>query len=659
MPILRPDFRKNFPENGSEITKGKQMKNKKILTVALFVSVISVAIAGNENYKTGKVLNDKVYYAIGGGSVVPPPVFRGRSNEIGVGIGWNSDFSCGNFDLFENVKASVSGEQIKNSMRGLMNNFFSSVKGAIASMPAQMLQRANPQLYDQLQNSMFQAKLDFDNMTTSCEEMSDFIADSDAVQNLIKKAQSMKMKDLINTGKKNIADAVDNAKKAADEGIEWIRGGKAGGKSGKAIEIVKDAVEVGFNKIQNRNADDMSDVKNCNGTICEAFKNPKEASEFAKDVIGETTIVLSDKNKEKAAPSSSSGNGLPAQVTKEIEKTLPVMEDALNAEYITDEQLEKLNSSTFKITRNALQDIKESSDAELLAKKVTSELAYAKSLEKALLIRRTLINSLHNPASAAGKEQLTAKLNLLDAEIQQLKMELELNNLVGNRTMLVGMEEAAQHRNRNAISNSSIDLNELNLDKEPTKAEGVHIINADTKKINLTNGSGSSLSGNGNLSNLNGNGGTKGGLPMVNRTGKTTYVPQPDGSYIARKGDRNFANANPGNIECGAFAKSQGAVGCDGRFAVFPDHDTGRKALENLIGGNAYKDLNLSAAINKYAPNNENNTEGYIKHLVDAGVDPNKPLGQMTKEERAKMAEAITSMEGQYKGTETIIPAKK
>lgn len=46
---------------------------------------------------------------------------------------------------------------------------------------------------------------------------------------------------------------------------------------------------------------------------------------------------------------------------------------------------------------------------------------------------------------------------------------------------------------------------------------------------------------------------------------------------------RGFRNNNPGNIEFGPFARQAGAVGSDGRFAVFPDMNAGKHAMVRLL----------------------------------------------------------------------------
>lgn len=82
------------------------------------------------------------------------------------------------------------------------------------------------------------------------------------------------------------------------------------------------------------------------------------------------------------------------------------------------------------------------------------------------------------------------------------------------------------------------------------------------------------------------------------------------------KPNRPQRNHNPGDIEYGDFAKSQGATGTDGRFAIFPDDETGTKALYALLQSSKYADLTIPQAINKFAPPNENNTKGYSDSVL-------------------------------------------
>jgi len=110
---------------------------------------------------------------------------------------------------------------------------------------------------------------------------------------------------------------------------------------------------------------------------------------------------------------------------------------------------------------------------------------------------------------------------------------------------------------------------------------------------------------------------------------------------------RNIRNKNPGNIKYGEFAKAHGAIGQEGPFAVFPDMETGKAAMNALLtsymkGG---KDT-ISSIINKWAPPgvDDNNTKNYIDFVSkQTGIDPNKRL---TPEELSAVQDAMTRFEG-------------
>lgn len=74
-------------------------------------------------------------------------------------------------------------------------------------------------------------------------------------------------------------------------------------------------------------------------------------------------------------------------------------------------------------------------------------------------------------------------------------------------------------------------------------------------------------------------------------------------------------NHNPGDIEAGRFATAHGATGSDGRFAIFPSDEAGFAAMRALFQAPLYRGLTVVAAIEKWAPSNENNTGIYIARV--------------------------------------------
>jgi hypothetical protein len=118
-------------------------------------------------------------------------------------------------------------------------------------------------------------------------------------------------------------------------------------------------------------------------------------------------------------------------------------------------------------------------------------------------------------------------------------------------------------------------------------------------------------------------------------------------------GDRNWRNNNPGNIEYGPFAQKMGAVGSDGRFAIFPSEDMGRKAADALLKGQGYANLNIKDAINKWAPPSENDTNAYVNAFKQAGLDPTKKYADLSPQDQQKFLDIQKRVEGGKAGTVT------
>lgn len=114
-------------------------------------------------------------------------------------------------------------------------------------------------------------------------------------------------------------------------------------------------------------------------------------------------------------------------------------------------------------------------------------------------------------------------------------------------------------------------------------------------------------------------------------------------------GSRSWRNNNPGNIEYGPFAKSKGAIGSDGRFAIFPSEEAGTKAQETLLfEGKNYRGLSVGQAIGKWAPSSENNVPAYVGAVTKGldGVGANTPMSALTPEQRQIFLRNMRQHEG-------------
>lgn len=146
-----------------------------------------------------------------------------------------------------------------------------------------------------------------------------------------------------------------------------------------------------------------------------------------------------------------------------------------------------------------------------------------------------------------------------------------------------------------------------------------------------------------------------------------TYTTQGGGSFRKVGGSRSWRNNNPGNMEYGSFAKAHGAIGTDGRFAIFPTEEAGRRAKEALIfesnggkrlpnnpldygAGIGYRDKTLTQMIAAYAPASENNTRAYQQRVLAAVGGRNKRMRDYTPAERKAIMQAMLVVEGWKEG---------
>lgn len=122
------------------------------------------------------------------------------------------------------------------------------------------------------------------------------------------------------------------------------------------------------------------------------------------------------------------------------------------------------------------------------------------------------------------------------------------------------------------------------------------------------------------------------------------------GDQARKKGDANWRNNNPGNIGAGSTANQLGAIGRNGRWAIFPDTATGFKAMHDLLMSPAYNTLTAKQAVDKWAPPNENNTASYIAQLAKAGLDMNMKYSQFTPAQQQLYQQTVNRIEGGRSG---------
>lgn len=134
------------------------------------------------------------------------------------------------------------------------------------------------------------------------------------------------------------------------------------------------------------------------------------------------------------------------------------------------------------------------------------------------------------------------------------------------------------------------------------------------------------------------------------------YVVYPDEvRAIGSRGTVAWVCRNPGNIrsgeEFGAYKNKQFQTRSAGAFAIFPDEETGMKAIVSVL--KRYGHVTITQAINKYAPRGDgaNDPEIYGRSVAKGlGVPASTYVDTLKSEQLESFAKEIKKVEGWQEG---------
>jgi integrating conjugative element protein (TIGR03755 family) len=388
---------------------------------------------------SGSVIGDDVLYSIGGGRAVSMSG-AGNMQSIGVGIGWNANLICGNMSLETTLRNQLNG--ITQGFQNIMNQVIQNATQAVASLPALIIQRADPALYNLLTNGILQARLDFDRSKLTCRAIANRMADmAGGEMGWDQLAEGFALREAVSS-----ADAVSAVEQAeankGNNGVPWVGGSNAGGSGQDAIKVVGDVTRAGYNLLNGRNATESSSISpgSCgNRLTCQTWSSPQAAADWAVRVLGEREQrTCEDCTKTRTTP----GVGLTPLIQEEYEAKLTALRELVTGvRPTTVEHLEAAGSNSLPITRGVIEALRDEPDQDVLGKRLASEAALSSVLEKALLLQRTLLTGRKEPNVAANELAVKAvdqENGVLVQEIDNLKTELDMRRtLAGNSALAI------------------------------------------------------------------------------------------------------------------------------------------------------------------------------------------------------------------------------
>lgn len=423
------------------------MKNLTASHILLFT--LAVAASQISNAAQAPTEDGLWYYEIGGAEPVSVPanpsvvsVTLGGSAQLGLG------YSCGKFDPVAAVTNTLN--DIGAGVDNMMNAMTAAATSAIAALPALILQRANPGLYDLFQNALIKAEETMQLATKSCEQMEAEIAQGkNPYADLITLSKGNDWKVQMGIGGNDAVTAKTTVESSnGDNGVPWI-GGQAGGSGQPVLEFTGDIVEAGYNINMNRAVTDTSPVPAASSTrLSEIWTSPVEARDWTVDVVGENIVTTCDTCRKDSIP----GTGLLPKLHQESATVTTEIQNLVSgATPPTLANLDQITAPGVAITRQVIEAIREmpASEQGLIMGRLVSEISTARTVEKALFARRLLLSGRQVPevyATEVAREHADKSIEELDKEIENLLFETRVRKEVVSDTVATLLERAAAKR---------------------------------------------------------------------------------------------------------------------------------------------------------------------------------------------------------------------
>jgi len=365
-------------------------------------------------------------YELGGNSLPGKATKNSDFASISLGLEWETNMSCGAFDPKLSVSAQLNG--LTDGFKSMMGDIIQNATAAVTSLPALLIQRANPGLYDLLQQGVLQGKLDFDAAQTSCESIQSFImGESDlpwesasagarqqamANQSEVAAGDAVKAKQLYDAGEKAMLN----------NGLDWTCGEKRGGQGQERVNTIYDVVVAGYNILHKRS--DICDngspttTERDNSLLYPYWTSADSAGDWVTNVVGETKLSVCDTcRKIETSP----GASLETKMSDLSEEIYDDLEDiVLGRTELTWQNLNRVSAPPAVVLREPhiveLRRLDAGSQV-LVIEDIAKEVAYARVHEQTRLAIRMLRTGEKEP----NVQSFTGAADVIDKAVKQLE----------------------------------------------------------------------------------------------------------------------------------------------------------------------------------------------------------------------------------------------
>lgn len=425
---------------------------KKILCGVLLV-IAQSAVGADIVRPTG---DGAWYYAIGGGD---PMMYYNQSNKttlnLSAGAEWGLLRGC-SFDPRFGIAETFS--DIKHNVYGMTEDVMGAATAVFSAWGLSKIQENWPGLYDTLTKGLKDAKESYTLSLKTCRDAkADLRAGRDPVEGWIAVTRKSSWDKASRDGANPVEAEQTIEDSSGNNGVTFAGGVKKGGLGQPPIRVVADTVSAGYDhsvgSLAPADPDDITGDTN----ITRVFPTAASASAWATAVVGERevrTCVSCDKLKTKI------GQGLRFQYRKEREivdaDLRNLMKQPLNYK-MSAAELNKLSVPGMGVVINDLtiQNLKRAplDEQMILTNKLAGEIALARAMEKALIVRDLLNAGAQEPnissVGESAEREIEYSRKRLQSEMDSILFETDVRQKVITNAAGTIASRGAQ-RNRDA-----------------------------------------------------------------------------------------------------------------------------------------------------------------------------------------------------------------
>ena len=399
--------------------------------------------------------NHNWYYKIGGGDLITAPANpNSTAITLGASGAWGANYSCGNFSLTSSVGSFMN--DIRTSADQALNQMVSAATGFVSSLPALIIQRSNPGLYDLFQNGLLRAEEQFNMSIKTCEEMeSDFVAGGNPFDKFINISKKNNWQSKKKSGGNAIAAKKSVESVGGDSGIPGVGGAQYAGSGQPALNVTKQTARAGYNTLIGRAPGTTSTAPAASGRMSEIWNTPAKFEQYAVDVLG-SNEVRTCKNCQNR---TNMGKGLLPQLYQERQTIGTELSKLVVASGKPSfSELDKVSATGIRITPSVIKALQNEGTVEqqLFMARLASDIATANVLEKAELLLQAMETGKREPNLASNEVVIdfnAASIGDLLEYINNILLSSRIRKTVSTDSVQLVM--AREESRQNFISGSS------------------------------------------------------------------------------------------------------------------------------------------------------------------------------------------------------------